>query len=69
MSADTWDFLGFRLAQCGIPSDVDEDVSGDYEFDPWRPRPNEEIVVVRLSKAEASKLCSLLPDPTALGGN
>lgn len=57
-----WSYLSYNLARFGIPSDVVEDVSGDYEFDPWRPEPKAEVVLVTLSLEAATRLSEMLDD-------
>lgn len=58
-----WSYLSYVLATRGIASDWSEDVSGDYEFDPWRPAPNSEVVTFTISKPDAEHLVSLLALP------
>ncbi len=53
--------IGYTLATRGIPSDVDyDDVSGDYEPDPWRPRPKRDVICITIEAADESKLVDLL---------
>ncbi len=59
MSTD-WSFLGHELATHGIASDVVEDVTDDYEPDPWRPKPNTDAVVVTLDRDGATQLAELI---------
>lgn len=57
-----WSYLSYNLARFGVASDVHNDMSGDYEMDPWRPAPNTEIVRVALALDDASRLSALLDD-------
>lgn len=62
-----WEFLGLTLAQHGIPSDVQEVVTDDYEPDPWRPSPNKDAVSITLELADASRLQGILDAARDLG--
>jgi len=55
-----WTYLGYHLATWGIPCDIDEVDTGDYELDPWRPLPNADAVDVRLDIESAAKLAEVL---------
>jgi len=55
-----WSYLSYVLATRGIPSDVEEVVTDDYEFDPWRPAPASEAVTFTISKPDAERLVGLL---------
>jgi hypothetical protein len=55
-----WTDLGYHLATWGIPCDIEEVDTGDYELDPWRPLPNAEAVDIRLDVRSASKLAEVL---------
>jgi hypothetical protein len=55
-----WSFLSYHLATRGIPCDIEETETDDYEFDPWRPTPNTEAVTVTLTKDDAALLASLV---------
>ncbi len=52
--------IGLALATRGIPSDVDYDYADDYEADPWRPKPNSEVIVITIEAADESKLADFL---------
>lgn len=56
----SWDYLSYWLATHGILSDVTEDVTDDYEFDPWRPAPNTEVVRVTLTLEDAAYLTAMV---------
>jgi hypothetical protein len=58
-----WSYLSYVLATRGIPSDWSEEMSGDYESDPWRPAPNSEVVTFTISKPDAERLIALLARP------
>jgi hypothetical protein len=55
-----WSYLDYVLATRGIPSDVEEVVTDDYESDPWRPPPNTEAVTLTVSKTDAGRLIAAL---------
>ena len=62
----TWDYLEFNLNTRGIPAEVEEIVTDDYEFDPWRPAPNTEAVRITITKDDAAKLAGLILDQKLL---
>lgn len=55
-----WTHLSYHLATWGIPCDIEEVDTGDYEPDPWRPSPNADAVDVRLDIESAGKLAEVL---------
>lgn len=58
----TWDYLEFNLNTRGIAAEVTETVTGDYEFDPWRPAPNTEAVQITMTKEAAARLAAIVMD-------
>lgn len=58
----TWDYLEFNLNTRGIAADVVEMVTDDYEFDPWRPKPNTEAVTITITKEDAARLAGIVMD-------
>jgi hypothetical protein len=60
MSYTDWSFLSYHLATHGIPCDIEEIITDDYEMDPWRPKPKTEAVTVTVTKDDAGKLAALV---------
>ena len=58
----TWDYLEFNLNTRGIAAEVIETVTDDYEFDPWRPKPNTEAVQITITKEDAARLAGIVLD-------
>jgi len=61
VSLEPWeDSLSYRLASLGIPTIVEETVTGDYDGDPWAPRGNAEGVSIILDVEGANRLTKVL---------
>ncbi len=61
----SWDYLSYKLACWGIPSDVAEIETDDYEWNEWRPDPNSEAITITISKEAGDILSEILPHPIA----
>lgn len=65
VSGRDWSFLGYWLATHGIPSDIGESMTREYDPDPWRPEPDVESVTVTLDRRGAERLVEILTRESA----